>query len=114
MKLAASPTSTGNPGQPRDLQFRGPFLEMLFSGQREAVADLVMSAGWLGHALVKNEPRRHKTGESWLATDSGFQAVERTSLALGAGQRDVRMIGTSLRDKAAKAGRDSNTLLQQS
>jgi hypothetical protein len=25
-------TSTGNPGQPRDLQFRGPFMEMFFDG----------------------------------------------------------------------------------
>jgi hypothetical protein len=31
MKIATPPTSTGNPGQPRDLQFRGPFLEMFFS-----------------------------------------------------------------------------------
>jgi hypothetical protein len=30
MKIATPPTSTGNPGQPRDLQFRGPFLEMFF------------------------------------------------------------------------------------
>ena len=28
MEFATSPTLTGNPGQPRDLQFRGPFLEM--------------------------------------------------------------------------------------
>jgi hypothetical protein len=27
MKIATQPTSTGNPGQPRD---RGPFLEMFF------------------------------------------------------------------------------------
>jgi hypothetical protein len=32
MKIATPPTSTGNPGQPRDLQFRGPFLEMFFDG----------------------------------------------------------------------------------
>jgi hypothetical protein len=30
MKIATSPTSKGNPGQPRDLQFCGPFLEMFF------------------------------------------------------------------------------------
>ena len=28
MRIATPPTSTGNLGQPRDLQFRGPFLEM--------------------------------------------------------------------------------------
>jgi hypothetical protein len=30
MKIAASPTPTGNPGQPRDLQFYRPFLGMFF------------------------------------------------------------------------------------
>jgi hypothetical protein len=35
MKIATPPTSTGNPGQPRDLQFRGPFLEM-FSAERSS------------------------------------------------------------------------------
>ena len=30
MELATPPTSTGNPGQPRDPQFCGPFLEMFF------------------------------------------------------------------------------------
>src|SRR5271170_2449743 len=30
MEFATSPTLTGNPGQPRDLQFRGPFLGTLF------------------------------------------------------------------------------------
>jgi len=30
MELPTSPTSTGNPGQPRDLQFRGPFLNDSF------------------------------------------------------------------------------------
>jgi hypothetical protein len=29
MNLATPPTLTGNPGKPRDLQFRGPFLEMI-------------------------------------------------------------------------------------
>jgi hypothetical protein len=28
MEFATPPNLTGNPGQPRDLQFRGPFLEM--------------------------------------------------------------------------------------
>ena len=30
MELAAPPTWTGNPGKPRDLQFRGSLLEMFF------------------------------------------------------------------------------------
>jgi hypothetical protein len=30
MEFATSPTLTGNPGQPRDLQFRGPFLGNVF------------------------------------------------------------------------------------
>src|SRR5271155_3227364 len=33
MEFATSPTLTGNPGQPRDLQFRGAFLEMFLSLQ---------------------------------------------------------------------------------
>jgi hypothetical protein len=32
MESATSPTLTGNPGQPRDLQFRGPLLGMFSTG----------------------------------------------------------------------------------
>jgi hypothetical protein len=35
MKIATPPTLTGNPGQPRDLQFSGPFLEMFFDARRK-------------------------------------------------------------------------------
>ncbi len=36
MQFATPPTLTGNPGQPRDLQFRGPFLEMFFDRDETA------------------------------------------------------------------------------
>jgi hypothetical protein len=42
MKLATPPTSTGNPGQPRDLQFCGPFLEMFSTEAPDAVRDVVV------------------------------------------------------------------------
>jgi len=32
MEFATPPTLTGNPGQPRDLQFNGPLLEMFHRG----------------------------------------------------------------------------------
>src|SRR5271155_5820400 len=45
MEFATSPTLTGNPGQPGDLQFRGPFLEMFFDG-RSAVGPVAPFPSW--------------------------------------------------------------------
>jgi len=40
MEFATPPTFTGNPGQPRDLQFRAPFLEMFFDRSAAEWRDL--------------------------------------------------------------------------
>jgi hypothetical protein len=42
MEFATPSTLTGNPGQPRDLQFRGPFLEMFST--KLSLVDLLLKA----------------------------------------------------------------------
>jgi hypothetical protein len=51
MSFAEPSHSTGNPGQPRDLQFRGPFLEMFFD---RAYPDFLLRGA--GHGRVYGFP----------------------------------------------------------
>src|ERR1700747_3497197 len=79
----------------------------------EPVANFIARASGSGHAFVENECVRNESAEFRIATDLAFERTKPTcSFTLLARQSDVRMVGTSLGDEAAKAGRRGDALLQ--
>jgi hypothetical protein len=81
--------------------------------QGKAFAEFVTGTVSAKEALIEQEFMGGKAGELWLAQQFGFDFVEFLPLSLAARQRDVRLVGARLGNKAAGLGCFADALLEQ-